>query len=83
MFEHNLHIWLNPDTVYTIYFAYRYFRDFGLGGEFVMAYFCDFCDVFITMNSHILKWEYSRRLTLEIHENKNKNTVSDGPHIAG
>ena len=41
------------------------FCDFGLGGEF-----CDFCDVFITINSHMLKWKFARGLTREIRENK-------------
>ena len=40
-----------------------------------MALFRDFCDIFITINSHILKWKFSRGLTREIHENITMYTV--------
>ena len=43
-----------PSTVYAIYVAYRYFRDFGLGGDIHDGLFHDFCGVFITINNHIL-----------------------------
>ena len=35
-------------------------------GKFAMAQFCGFGYVFISINSHILKWKSSRGLTREI-----------------
>ena len=35
-----------------------------------MAWFCNFCDVFITINSHVLKLKFSQKLTCEFRENK-------------
>ena len=52
-------------TVYAIYFVYRYFHDFGLGGQI--------CDGFILrffINSHVWKLKFSRKLTCEIRENE-------------
>ena len=42
-------------TVYAIYVTYRYFRDFGLGWGIRKGLISRFCDVFIAINSHILK----------------------------
>ena len=44
-------------TVHTIYFAYRYCHDFGLGRGNRDGLISRFCDVFITIDSHILKWK--------------------------
>ena len=55
---------------YAIYFVYRYFRDFGLGGQIHDGLISRFCDVLITINSHVLKLKFSRGLTRKIHENK-------------
>ena len=41
-----------------------------------MAEFPDFCDVFITINSHILKWKFSRGLTREICKNKTNPKIT-------
>ena len=46
----------DPTTVYTIYFAYRYFRDFGLGGE-IHA----FSDVFIKYKKTYIEVEIFAR----------------------
>ena len=54
----------------------RYFHDFGLGGEICEGLILRFCDVFITINSHILKWKFSRGLTREIHENKSTAKIT-------
>ena len=45
----------NLNTVYAIYFAI-----FGLGWGICESLISLFCDVFITMNSHILKWKFLR-----------------------
>ena len=52
-------------TVYAIYFAYRYFHDFGLGGEIR-----DFSDVFITIKLPYMEVKIFVGTDLEIHRNK-------------
>ena len=47
-------------SVYAIYFEYRYFHDFVLGRQIRKGLISWFCDVFITINSHVLKLKYSR-----------------------
>ena len=36
--------------IYAIIYAYRYFSDFRLGAEICVGLFCNFSDVFITIN---------------------------------
>ena len=80
-FGHFLHLWALKDlhwvftecnrtkaTVYAIYFAYRYFRDFSQGQQIPRDFMIFY--VFITINSHVLKLTFSRGLTL-----KNKTTT--------
>ena len=50
-------------SMYAIYFAYRYFCDFGLGWQIREGLISRF-------NSHVLKLKFSRGLTREIRENK-------------
>ena len=63
-------IFVSYNTVYAIYFAHRYFCDFGLSGEIRESLISRFSDVFITINRQILKWKCLRGLIREIHENK-------------
>ena len=78
LIEHNMPTNVEVYILYTyaIYFAYRYFCDFGLSGEIH-----NFPDVFIAINGHILKWKF-----LKIHENKTREnnhvqyTVLDFPN---
>ena len=52
------------------YFAYIYFRGFGLSAEIREGLISRFSDVFIHINRHTLKWKFLRGLTREIRENK-------------
>ena len=54
----------------AIYFVHIYFHDFGLGWQIREGLISRFCDVFVTINSHVLKLTFSRGLTREIRENK-------------
>ena len=63
--------------VYAIYCTYRYFHNFGLGWGICEGLISWFCDVFITMNSHILKGKFSRGLTHEIRENNHIYSISN------
>ena len=62
-------------TVYAIYFAYRYFCDFGLGGEIcdgLISQFLEICDglisqflwCFHTINSHIYWNKTTTKITM-------------------
>ena len=57
--------------IHHIFHVHVYLRDFGLGGEIRDGLISHFLWWFLnTMNSHILKWTFSRGLTREIHQNK-------------
>ena len=68
---------LKTPTVYTIYFSYFIFSRFWTRwGNSRWLNFTIFVMFSLLLNSHILKWKFSRGLTREIRENKTTANIT-------
>ena len=73
-----------PPFIYCIRHIFRVqiFSRFRTSQQTREGLLSQFCDVFITVNSHVLKLKFSRGLTREIRENKTTAKITTYPHYA-